>query len=184
MTEKETEAQLVARAKDGDEKALSSLVTKYKDRLFGIASGLCVRMPSETEDVAQEALLSALKNIKTFKANAAFSTWLYRIAANNCWQRMRSAKRHPSEELPDENSKNHPSTSCVNENAIKNELSQAVSKALNTLPPQQRMAIMLCDIEDLQLAQAAKQMGITLPALKSRLHRARQALTKQLKDFK
>jgi len=184
MTEKETEAQLVTRARSGDEKAFSALVTKYRDRLFGMASGLCSRMPSEAEDVAQESFIAALKNIKSFKANSAFSTWLYRIAANNCWQRMRSAKRHPSEELPDETSKDHPSSSCVNENAVKNELSQAVSKALYTLPPEQRMAIMLCDIEDLPLSQAAAKMDITLPALKSRLHRARIALTKQLKDYK
>lgn len=180
----DTEASLIKRARAGDNKAFEALVFRYKDRLYGIASSVCVRMPSETEDVAQETFLSALKNIGAFKANAAFSTWLYRIAANNCWQRFRKVRSEALSELPDEKSKGHPSRSCVNENALKNELSLAVSKALASLPAGHRLAVTLCDIEGLSNAEAAGRLRLSLAALKSRLHRGRLLLKKQLEAFR
>lgn len=180
----ETENSLIEKARAGDSRAFEALVFKYKDRLYGIASNVCVRMPSETEDVAQETFLSALKSINTFKANAAFSTWLYRIAANNCWQRFRKVKAEALSEMPDERSKGHPSRSCVNENALKNELSRAVSKALASLPADYRVAVTLCDIEGLSNAEAAARMKVSVAALKARLHRARLLLKKQLQAFR
>lgn len=177
------ESSLITRAQAGDAKAFEALVLKYKDRLYGIASSVCSRMPSETDDVAQETFVSALKHINSFKANAAFGTWLYRIAANNCWQRFRKVKTEARSEMPDERSKGHPSRSCVNENALKNELSRAVSKALASLPPDYRIAITLCDIEGLSNAEAAGRIKVSLAALKTRLHRARNLLKKQLAAF-
>lgn len=178
------EGKLIARARTGDNKAFEALVLNYKDRLYGIASSVCARMPSEAQDVAQETFISALKHITSFKANAAFGTWLYRIAANNCWQRFRKVKAEALSEMPAENKKGHPSRSCVNENALKNELSRAVSKALASLPADHRIAITLCDIEGLSNAEAAGRVKISLPAMKARLHRARLLLKKQLEDFR
>ncbi len=177
------ESSLITRAQAGDSKAFETLVLKYKDRLYGIASSVCSRMPSEADDVAQETFVSALKHINSFKANAAFGTWLYRIAANNCWQRFRKVKTEARSEMPDEHSKGHPSRSCVNENALKNELSRAVSKALASLPSDYRIAITLCDIEGLSNAEAAGRIKVSLAALKTRLHRARNLLKKQLAAF-
>ncbi|OGS58784.1 MAG: hypothetical protein A3J79_05990, partial [Elusimicrobia bacterium RIFOXYB2_FULL_62_6] len=142
MTE---ETKLIERARAGDNKAFEALVLKYKDRLYGIASSVCARMPSEAQDVAQEAFISAFRNISSFKANAAFGTWLYRIAANNCWQRFRKVKAERLSELPGESSKGHPAGSHVSESALKNELSRAVSKALASLSADHRLAITLCD---------------------------------------
>ncbi len=179
-----SEKNLIARAQTGDNKAFEALVLKYKDRLYEIASSVCSRMPSETQDVAQETFISALKNINSFKGNAAFGTWLYRIAANNCWQRFRKVKTERLSEMPDESSKGHPSRSCVNENALKNELSRAVSRALAAMPPIYRMAVTLSDIEGLSNAEAAARLKISGPAMKTRLHRARGLLKKQLTAFR
>jgi RNA polymerase sigma-70 factor, ECF subfamily len=176
--------ELVTRARNGDNQAFETLVLKYKDRLYGIASSVCARMPSEAPDVAQETFISALKHINSFKANAAFGTWLYRIAANNCWQRFRKAKTTASSEIPGDKSSGHPSTPSAGESALKNELSRAVSKALGALPPDYRIAITLCDIEGLSNSEAADRLRISLPALKAKLHRARLLLKKQLKDFR
>jgi len=180
----DNEKKLIKRAQTGDNGAFEALVLKYKDRLYGIASSVCSRMPSEAQDVAQETFISALTHINSFKGNAAFGTWLYRIAANNCWQRLRKVKSEKRSEMPDEHSKGHPSRSCVNENALKNELSRAVSKALAALPPIYRMAVTLCDIEGLTNAEAAARLKISGPAMKTRLHRARGLLKKQLAAFR
>ena len=141
-------------------------------------------MPSETDDVAQETFVSALKSINSFNGNAAFGTWLYRIAANNCWQRFRKVKAERLSEMPAENKKGHPSRSCVNENALKNELSRAVSKALASLPPKYSLAVILSDIEGLSNSEAAGRMNISLAALKTRLYRACGLLKTQLANFR
>jgi len=180
----DSEKELIGLARKGDQRAFEKLVLKYKDRLYGIASGVCARLPSESEDVAQETMVAAFKHVGSFKANAAFSTWLYRIAANNCWQRMRRLKTEARADMPDDHSKGHPSRPSAGDTALKNELSRAVSRALAGLPPDLRSAVMLCDIEGLSGAEAAARLGVSLPALKSRLHRARAALQAQLKDFR
>ena len=180
----DNERLLITRAQAGDNKAFEQLVLKYKDKLYGIASNVCARMPSETQDVAQETFISALKNINSFKGNAAFGTWLYRIATNNCWQRFRKVKSERLSEMPNENSKGHPSRSCVNENALKNELSRAVSKALAAIPAKYSIAVTLCDIEGLSNAEAAARIKVSIAALKTRLHRARGLLKKQLAGFR
>lgn len=177
------EEVLINRARRGDGKAFEALALKYKDRLFGIAAAVCAQMPSESDDVAQETFVAALKHIRSFRANAAFGTWLYRIAANNCWQRLRRTKIERRADLPGESSKGHPARSCVNENTLKNELSRAVSAALAALPAEQRMAVTLCDIEGRAGAEAAALLGISLSALKSRLRRGRLLLKGQLRDF-
>jgi len=125
-----------------------------------------------------------MKHIDSFKANSTFGTWLYRIAANNCWQRMRKVKSERLSPLPDENSSDHPSRSCVNENAVKDELSAAVSRALSSLPAPYRLAVTLCDIEGRKNSEAAAMLGLSLPALKARLHRGRLMLQKQLSSFR
>ena len=178
------EKLLVERAREGDKQAFESLVLKYKDRLYGIASSVCARMPSEAQDVAQETFISALKNIGSFKANAAFGTWLYRIAANNCWQRFRRVRARPFSDIPGDRSGKHPSGASAGDTALKNELGRAVSAALAGLPTDYRIIITLCDIEGLSNSEAASVMKISLPALKSKLHRARLLLKAQLKDFR
>ncbi|NLO90983.1 MAG: sigma-70 family RNA polymerase sigma factor [Elusimicrobia bacterium] len=180
----DSENALIGRARKGDEKAFAQLVSNYRDRLYSIASSVCSSMPSEAEDVAQETFISAMKHISSFKANAAFSTWLYRIAANNCWQRMRGGKASRMAELPADTSKSHPRQPSAAENAIKDELSRAVNEALSELPAEYRMAVTLCDIEGLPNAEAAGKLGLSLPALKSRLHRGRALMKKQLEHFR
>ncbi|MDD4004227.1 MAG: sigma-70 family RNA polymerase sigma factor [Elusimicrobiaceae bacterium] len=178
----DNETDLIARARLGDNAAFETLALQYRDRLFGIAANVCAAMPSETEDVAQEAMLSAFTHIKTFKANSAFSTWLYRIAANKCFDRIRRAKIRGWTELPEDNQKGHPAGASANEDAIKNELSRAVNAALSALPLDYRLAVTLCDIEGLPNAEAAARLNITLAALKARLHRGRALLKEQLRN--
>ena len=180
----DNETALISRARGGDEKAFAALVSRYKDRLYAIASSVCASMPSEADDVAQETFISAMKHMSSFRANAAFSTWLYRIAANNCWQRMRGGKNRRGAELPDDKSKGHPTQPSAADSAIKEELSRAVNAALAELQPEYRMAVTLCDIEGLPNAEAAARMKISLAALKSRLHRSRLLMQKQLERFR
>lgn len=175
----QNETELLAQARNGDPAAFEQLAVLYRDRLAGIAASVCATMPSESDDVAQEAMLSAFTHIKAFKANATFGTWLYRIAANKCLDKMRRAKTRATTELTDD----FPSADSAETEAAKLSLSRDVNAALAVLPAPYRLAVTLCDIEGLTAPVAAKQLGITVAALKSRLHRARAILKTQLQKL-
>lgn len=171
------EKDLVDRARGGDEAAFSELVSRYRDRLYGMARQACSGLKGEMDDVAQETLISAFKNLGKFRGQSAFGTWLYRIAANNCWMRHRKRSREKLvslEELMETRQFAAP------DDAVKTELSAGVAKALAALPLDFRMAITLADVQGLTMAEAAQTLKITVPAFKTRLFRARQKLKTEL----
>ncbi len=166
----EKEKELIEKAKAGDIKSFEDLVVKYKGKIYNIAGYVCLGAPSETDDVYQETFLTAFKKIKNFKGNSNLGTWLYRIAANNCWMRFRKRKKENIVSIDDvKNLASH------KEN-IKNELSHDVIKSLSELSIDYRLAVTLVDIEGLSLQEAAKALKISVGALKSRLLRARKML--------
>ena len=147
-------------------------------------------MPSDAEDVYQETFLSAFKNIKGFKNRSNLGTWLYRIAANLCWVRFRKKKRDPVVSILDRNR--------TDENGIqwefkdwfpnpeeisrKKELQEAVAKALSELPSDYRLVLTLRDIEGLSAEETAKILKLSIPAVKSRLHRGRICLRERFEE--
>ena len=86
------DAELVEKAKAGDTASFEALVKKYQDKIYGLANYVCLGLKSEADDVYQETFINAFKNISKFKGNSGFGTWLYRIAANNCWMKYRKRK--------------------------------------------------------------------------------------------
>ncbi|GAB4028424.1 MAG: sigma-70 family RNA polymerase sigma factor [Elusimicrobiota bacterium] len=166
----EDEKELIERAKGGDIKSFEDLISRYKDKIYNIAGYVCLGAPSETDDVYQETFLTAFKKISSFKGNSNLGTWLYRIAANNCWMRFRKKKKENLVSLDEA-----VGLASHKEN-IKNELSHDVLKALSELSVEYRLAVTLVDIEGMSMEEAAKVLKISVPALKSRLFRARNIL--------
>jgi RNA polymerase sigma-70 factor (ECF subfamily) len=164
------EKELIEKAKSGDIKSFEKLVKRYKDKIYSIAGYICLGAPSETDDVYQETFITAFKKIKKFKGNSKFSTWLYRIAANNCWMKFRKRKKESLVSLDDiKNISDH-------QDHLKKELSREVLKALEQLPLNYRMAVTLVDMENMSMNEAANVLKISVGALKSRLFRARKLL--------
>ena len=174
------ENKLVSLARKGDKAAFEKLVFMHKDRLFLSAAQVCRSMPAEAEDVMQETLITAMKNMKRFKANSAFATWLYSIASNNCWMRFR--KKKTASAVLDEK-RYLSSYNRDSEKIIKLELARTVNKALAQLPPAHKMPLMLSDVRGNPASVCAREMELSVPAFKSRLHRARAALKKQLENI-
>ncbi len=168
------EKELVEKAKKGDIGSFEALISHYRDKIYNIAGYVCLGAPSEIDDVYQETFLTAFKKIKNFRGNSNLGTWLYRIAANNCWMRFRKKKM---ENLISIDQVAH--LASHNEN-IKKELSHDVLKALSELSVDYRLAITLVDIEGMSMSEAAKILKISVGALKSRLFRARNILRKKL----
>jgi len=170
------DAELVEKAKAGDTASFEVLVKKYQDKIYGLANYVCLGLKSEADDVYQETFINAFKNISKFKGKAGFGTWLYRIAANNCWMKFRKRK---SEKLVSIEDLNELKDLTHADEVRKKELSESVAKALSKLSVDFRLAITLADIQGLTMEEAAQVLKITVPAFKTRLFRPRQMLKKE-----
>jgi RNA polymerase sigma-70 factor (ECF subfamily) len=187
------ESELIEKSKAGDVEAFSQLIRNYENKIFSLAHHVCAGMPSDAEDVYQETFLSAFKNIKGFKNRSNLGTWLYRIAANLCWLRFRKKKREPivsslDRRKPEEEGGQWEFKDWVpnpEEISRKKELQEAVAKALSGLSTDYRLVLTLRDIEGLSAEETAKILKLSIPAVKSRLHRGRMFLRERFEaEFK
>lgn len=181
------EATLVDQAKHGDVAAFEQLVTKYDRKVYNLAYRMCADR-EDAADLAQEGLVRAYRSIGRFREQAQFSTWLYRIVVNVCLDHQRSRKRHPTvsldEPLPGEDGdipRQLTADSPNPEAAYEQRETQAeVQRAISRLPEDQRVVIVMRDIQDLSYEEIAGVLDVALGTVKSRLNRARQALKEEL----
>jgi RNA polymerase sigma-70 factor (ECF subfamily) len=176
---------LVARLRQGDERAFETLVRTYGPRLRAVAQRL-LQDRAEAEDALQEALLSAFRSLAQFKGEARLSTWLHRIVVNVSFMRLRSRRRKPEESieplLPTFLADGHQAkpggrwNPNPEEELGRKETCARVREAIGRLPESYRTVLILRDIEELDTEESAQLLGTSITATKIRLHRARQAL--------
>jgi len=184
-----TDEQLVERAQDGDRGALGELLERYERRTYNLAFRL-MGNHADACDAAQEALVRVCIRLHNFRGDSAFSTWLYRVVTNTCLDelRRRGRLRHSSldEAVPLEEGtvprQAVDETEGPVECAERHEIQAAVQRAINRLPYEYRIVVILRDIQDLSYQETASILGTTLGTIKSRLHRARQALRTIIAD--
>jgi RNA polymerase sigma-70 factor, ECF subfamily len=174
--------ELVQKAREGDRSAFNQLVLKYRNRVMGIATRM-VGDRTDAEDLAQDVFVRVFHGLEAFQGDALFSTWLYRIVANSCLnQRKKRSLRtrvHESLEatkliLPDSSSNPH----ILLE---RKELRAYVEKAIQALPREQKMVLVLRDIEGLSYEEIADCLELEIGTVRSRLHRARLHVQERLK---
>ncbi|BCB02031.1 RNA polymerase sigma factor SigW [Bacillus sp. KH172YL63] len=173
----------------GDQNAFAELVELYKDKVFQI----CYRMLGnrhEAEDIAQEAFIRAFVNIETFNQKRKFSTWLFRIATNLCIDRIR--KKKPDYFLDAEVAGTEGLTMYsqvaadvqLPEDEVENmELQETIQMEISKLPEKYRSVIVLKYIEELPLQEISEILDLPLGTVKTRVHRGREALRKQLRSL-
>jgi RNA polymerase sigma-70 factor (ECF subfamily) len=172
--------ELVAAAREGDRAAFEALVRATMADTYTLA----LRLTGDEEDardVVQEAYLRAYRAIGRFRGDAAFTTWLYRITANCACTSLGRRSKHRHEVLGDDAplADEHPDTDPV-AMATAGALRDRVTDALADLPPRLRAVVVLRDVYDLPHEAIAAELGISVPAAKVRLHRARRRLREQL----
>jgi RNA polymerase sigma-70 factor, ECF subfamily len=157
----------------GDPDAFTTLVSRHRHRLWAVALRT-LGDPEEAADAVQDALLSAFRNAHTYRGDAALTTWLHRIVVNACLDRVRRRQARPTEPLGDRDvaARRHPHDLA--------EVRLDVTAALARLPETQRTAIVLVDLEDLPVAEAAALLGVAEGTVKSRCARGRAALAEWL----
>lgn len=177
-----TDEELLKAARAGNDEALEALLARHEEEIFRFGLRMCGN-EEDARDVLQETLLAAFRGVRRFRGEARLSTWLYQVARSFCTKaRRRSAgepARHESLETSAVQAVSAPA-SGPDERAHAREMARVLQEALLSLPDSQREVLLLRDVEGLSAEEAAEVVGIEIPALKSRLHRARMALQGRL----
>ncbi|HSN25646.1 MAG TPA: sigma-70 family RNA polymerase sigma factor [Kofleriaceae bacterium] len=184
----ELERSLLRRLRDRDERAFRELIEAHRDRVYNI----CYRMLGnrhESEDVAQEVFITVFKTIDTFREESKFSTWLYRVAVNHCKNRIKYLARRfdkQKDELDEQASGTNgtpigaPLPNAPDRALAGAQMEKLLQDAIATLDEEQRMVVVLRDVEDLSIEEICEITGLPDGTVKSRLHRARLVLRKKL----
>lgn len=181
------EPQLITDSQNGDVRAFNLLVERYQVRLYN----LCYRIlgdPDAAADVTQDAFLSAYRNIRRYRGGS-FTAWLMRIATNACYDLLRTRQRRPTTSidalLEDED---HPPRQfedqheSPDERSLRNELTDEIQRGLNALEADQRIAIIMSDIQGLSYDEISAATGWPIGTVKSRLSRGRSQLRNVLRQ--
>ncbi len=186
------EATLLARMQAGDDDAFEACVRTYCTRLLVVARRI-LRNEEDAQDAVQEAFLAAFKQIGNFKGLSRLGTWLHRIVVNAALSRLRSLQRHPEQSIEDllphfgegEHQIDPPGPWKATSDTIlqQQESRELVQHCISKLPDSYRTVLLLRDIEGLETEETARMLGTSQGVVKTRLHRARQALRTLLDPY-
>jgi len=185
--------QLVPKLQARDEAALEALLVQYQARVFGLALRLTGNR-QDAEEVLQDVFLAVFQKVDGFRRESKLSSWIYRIATNAALMKLR--KRPRIQEIPLEEELGPAMTEegmiaepvvdwskLPNDELDRKELGQRIEEAMDLLPADYRSVVVLRDVEGLSAQEAREILGLSEAALKSRLHRGRLFLRKQLADY-
>ncbi len=186
------EGKWVKAAQIGDTEAFDRLVMANQKRIFRALMRDCDNADLAA-DVMQDALIRAYRSLPSFRGDASFSTWFFRIARNMCWRRKQQLRSQETVSL-DQPLTSDEADTLVRQIAdfyaenpqdllLEEEVRQRVQDAISRLPASLRTVLILRDMEGLSTQETAEQMGLTEAAVKARLHRARQALRVELEAY-
>ena len=188
-----TDEELVTRARAKDFGAFEQLVDRYEDKVYRLAFRF-VRNETEAKEIVQDTVLSVWRKLDTFKGDAQFGSWVYRVAANAALMRLRSQRRHPevsTEELPIDFLDTYGHVPASNDNWARrpddelqsDELRRRIQAAVDELPEIYRTVFLVRDVEGLSTEETAQVLDISVPTVKTRLHRARLALREAISKY-
>jgi len=187
--ELKTDTELVAMLKAGNVEAFSEIVSRYSEKALHLALRI-TRCDEDAEEVLQDVFTNVFRKIESFKGDSAFSSWLYRITANTSFMKLRKRKQHVAVSLEDisanvrQNWVANRTDSCdIEYLSTRHELRAELETSIGNLPEEYRMIFVLRDVDGMSNEEVAKMLDVTVPAVKSRLHRARMMLRKSLQKF-
>jgi RNA polymerase sigma-70 factor (ECF subfamily) len=182
-----SDEQIVERALTGDAEAFGEIVRRWERRIFALAYGMLGR-EEDARDATQETFLSAFRNLRNFRGEAKVSSWLHRIAVNQCITRQRRAGVRKESALDDEEEKdaaNFASPLEVSPARVVEgrERTGAVRRAVNSLPVELRQVVVMKEFEELTFREIADALDLPLSTVKSRLYTALRQLQMRLEKF-
>lgn len=189
----DNDTTLVRAAQRGDKHAFAQLVAKYEQRVYNLARKM-MRDQQDAEDVLQETFISVFRHLDEFQGDAAFATWLYRIATNASLMKLRGRKTPPLSLDEPVESDAYAGDGAMpreivdwnftpEEALLSTEVREQMDAAVAALPESMRAVFVLRDIEGLSVQETAEVLGISVPNVKTRLHRARLMLRENLSAY-
>jgi RNA polymerase sigma-70 factor, ECF subfamily len=190
MSDREIDLQLVERVREGDKRAFGLLVEKYRRKVIRLLSRM-VRDPDDLEDIAQETFIKAYRALPQFRGDAAFYTWLYRIAVNTAKNHL-VARGKQMRTVSDQamNDEDEPDERLVAQDIatpetelLSKQVAIAVNEAVDALPEELRQAITLREMEGMSYEEIAEYMACPIGTVRSRIFRAREAIASKLRPI-
>jgi len=190
----EEDIDIVEECKLGDRNAFRKLVKKHQGRVYSIAFRM-LQNQEEAKDATQDVFFAVYRSIKRFRGDSKLSTWIYRIVVNSCINKLKSKKRAKISDLGENNDLNNIRESETSANAPyskvlhpgealeRKNLSQAIEKEILKLPQENRVIVIMRDIEGLSYEEIGNILNLPDGTVKSRLHRGRLELKKKLKKI-
>ncbi|RMG44897.1 MAG: sigma-70 family RNA polymerase sigma factor [Candidatus Dadabacteria bacterium] len=183
------DSQLVESLKNGDQASFVELLNRYSEKVHNLAMRIA-RNEQDAEEIFQDVFVTVYHKIDKFEGKSAFSSWLYRITVNTAFMKLRKRKKHQAvsfDELAgginEGYSGNRSDTCDINYISSRHELRQALEDAIRRLPDDYKTIFVLRDVDGLSNQEVGEILGLSVPAVKSRLHRSRLMLRKRLRKF-
>ena len=180
-----SDEELVTRAQSGDQESFNQLVSRWERPIYALAYRTLGR-EDDARDVVQDAFLRAYRGLRSFKGEAKFSSWLYRITLNLCRDWIRRERRAPVVQVPEgtdpvdlADAQASPAES-VEDLVARREMTEAVTRAMSELPEEQRVAILLKEYHGLTFQEIADQLNCPLSTVKTRLYQGLSVLRRRL----
>ena len=171
-----SDTELMRAHLDGDPQAFAEIVRRHRDRLWAVALRT-IGNADDAADALQDALLSAYRSAGSYRGEAAVTTWLHRIVVNACLDRIRRRQAKPTVPLPDDDGR---ALASPNDPIASRETAIDVRAALAELPDEQRIALVLVDVQGHPVADVAEMLGVAVGTVKSRCARGRARLALRL----
>jgi RNA polymerase sigma-70 factor (ECF subfamily) len=189
MDVKKSDLDLVKEIREGNQDSFEELLSRYNNKVYSLATRL-TRNPEDAEEVLQDVFVTVHRKLASFEGKSSFSSWLYRVTANAAFMKLRKRRQHQSVSLEDllqqpqlisalRTSEN----TYVDAQSIRNEMLVALENAISKLPDEYRPVFILRDVDGLTSKEVGKILDLTVPAVKSRLHRSRLMLRRRLARF-
>ena len=186
MVENKSDVELVRLMRGGRQDAFQEMIDRYSGKVFSLASRL-TRNPQDAEEVLQDVFVTVHRKIRGFEGKSSFSSWLYRVTVNAALMKLRKNRQEQSlsveDVLPQFQNSLLLTSNPRNEGeyaALRAQLVAALESAIRRLPPDYRGVFVLRDIDGLTSREVSKIMDLSIPAVKSRLHRSRLILRRRL----
>lgn len=186
---KKTDLDLIEEFRTGREESFEELLSRYSTKVHSLASRL-TRNAEDAEEVLQDVFVTVYRKIAGFEGKSSFSSWLYRVTVNAAFMKLRKRRQDPAiplEELMKQSQSvaalNSPEHAYVDAQSIRHQMLEALEVAIKRLPDDYRPVFILRDVDGLTSREVGRILDLSVPAVKSRLHRSRLMLRRRLQRF-
>jgi RNA polymerase sigma-70 factor (ECF subfamily) len=189
VTKRKSDLELIEEFRSGEQSSFEELLSRYSNKVFSLASRL-TRNTEDAEEVLQDVFVTVHRKIASFEGKSSFSSWLYRVTVNAAFMKLRKRRQDLSVPLEDVVQQSYavaalksPESAFVDAQSIRNQMLEALESAIRKLPDDYRPVFILRDVDGLTSREVSKILDLTVPAVKSRLHRSRLMLRRKLTRF-